>query len=474
MANTLYEFYKGQGQALPSIGARSQLYAQYGLGSAGSYSGTAAQNNALLAKLQAGSPGGSSPAPSSPAPVNVPQINYTPPPSASEQLKPYLEKFQQDALENRKKAESFLKTDEEIQQEIDQFVRPNTPVPTAPSLVELFNTLRTEQDVTALEQQMAALKAAEEEVLARRRERLETEEGRPVAANVIAGRQSEVDRQEQKELDFIGRQIKVKADQLNTSYSLINTIINLTGQDYQNAITAYNTEFNQNLQMYSILTANRNKNFEFYTGEARRSEDKAFELGVESIKLDRDDYYRQQDTARANLQIYTNLITKGNLTYAQIPAETKVQISKLEVQAGLGVGFLASVTRDNPNGEIKSVTTRQDATGMKYADMIIVNPDGSIRVESKALGKERLPDSGGGSSEMSEAELARDARSKVSSYLNKNKNSYGHVSPATWSNALSAWTSDGFSAQDFFSEYGRFADPNRGDFQQVYGFNPYQ
>lgn len=54
MANTLYEYYTGKGQSLPSVKDRSGIFQSYGLGSASGYAGTAAQNIALLTKLQAG------------------------------------------------------------------------------------------------------------------------------------------------------------------------------------------------------------------------------------------------------------------------------------------------------------------------------------------------------------------------------------------------------------------------------------
>ena len=50
MAKTLYEYYTGKGQALPSVAARAPLAAQYGIQN---YTGTAEQNNLLLSKLEA-------------------------------------------------------------------------------------------------------------------------------------------------------------------------------------------------------------------------------------------------------------------------------------------------------------------------------------------------------------------------------------------------------------------------------------
>ena len=55
MAKNLFEFYKSQGKPLPSVAERAPLAAQYGIAG---YAGTAEQNNALLAKLQSGTPAG--------------------------------------------------------------------------------------------------------------------------------------------------------------------------------------------------------------------------------------------------------------------------------------------------------------------------------------------------------------------------------------------------------------------------------
>jgi len=52
MANTLYEHYTEQGQALPSIADRSEIFEGAGLGSATDYQGTSEQNTSLLANLQ--------------------------------------------------------------------------------------------------------------------------------------------------------------------------------------------------------------------------------------------------------------------------------------------------------------------------------------------------------------------------------------------------------------------------------------
>lgn len=51
-ATTLYEWYTAQGQVLPPLEIRAQLYASFGLGQANYYTGTAEQNTKLLAALK--------------------------------------------------------------------------------------------------------------------------------------------------------------------------------------------------------------------------------------------------------------------------------------------------------------------------------------------------------------------------------------------------------------------------------------
>lgn len=65
----LYDYFQSQGQSLPSVEQRRQMY---GLGS--DYMGTAAQNAALLQRLQGGG-GGQAPAPMAPTPAQPAQAS---------------------------------------------------------------------------------------------------------------------------------------------------------------------------------------------------------------------------------------------------------------------------------------------------------------------------------------------------------------------------------------------------------------
>ena len=240
----------------------------------------------------------------------------------------------------------------ETREQISAQVRPSVDSPDPFSRVGRFEELREEQGVVGLETSLTELKAQKEALIAEDRARRFDAEGKPVALGVIGGRVSEIERQTNERIDAINRQINTATDQLNTSYGMIETYINLAGMDYTDAVNSYNTEFNQNLQIYKIVDEERDE---------------------------------QQELARANLQTYQNAITKGNIDYGSLSSDQKVFISKLEVQSGLPIGFTAQLKADNAEGKVLSTTTRTSG-GQKFVDVVLQMSDGSMKVQTQGLG----------------------------------------------------------------------------------------
>jgi hypothetical protein len=185
---------------------------------------------------------------------------------------------------------------------------------------------------------------------------------KPVATNVIGGRVNEQQFNSQEQIDFLGRQISYKTMQVNSANSLISTMISLTGQDYSMARQAYQDTFSNNLAVHQQL-------------HSEQTEERQF--------------------ASANLGIWMDLISKGQVTYDTLDPAQKVELSKLEVQAGFPVGFLSTV-KIPPGSNIKDISYRE-ANGTKYADILYVNPDGSIKVVNQAVGSVPKTVSSGGS-----------------------------------------------------------------------------
>lgn len=235
------------------------------------------------------------------------------------------------------------------------------PQPTA--RVEQYEQMREQMGVTQLESSLNTLKTELEQQIATRRARTQTAEGAPVAMGVIAGRVSEIERQEAERIDAITRQINSVNDQLNTSYNTISTYMNFMNMDYQDAVAAYDRDYQRNLQIYQL------------TNE----------------QLD-----RNQANARANLQIYQNGILSGAINYDNLPSSQKTAITKLELQSGLPIGITSAIKNENAGGKVLSSTSRE-VDNKKYIDILLQMPDGSFRVDSKFVGSTGTTVASGGS-----------------------------------------------------------------------------
>lgn len=237
--------------------------------------------------------------------------------------------------------------------------------PEAPSLKETYSDLREEYGVQTLEQDLNMLKSQADEVQATMRARSQNERQQRVGAGVIAGRLSEVERQGREDLDFINRQIRTRTDQIESAYNVINTMMSLESQDYENALRSYNAKFNRNLKMYEIM---RNEYRDERDFNQRLKE-------------------REEDTAKANLQIYADMISSGAMSYDDFGREQKLAIAKLEIQSGLGKGFLQNV--EIPMSKrIQQIGVNTNPNGDKYAQMLIMGDNGEMELKSVYLGKD--------------------------------------------------------------------------------------
>lgn len=238
----------------------------------------------------------------------------------------------------------------ELRESISAQLEPDMEQPDPFSRVDAYGNLREEYGVAELETLLTDLTAEREEIYAHDRARRFDAEGKPVELGVIAGRVGEIERQTAERIDAINREINTVTDQLNTSMNIISTMINYMGLDYQDAVQAYNTEFDRNLQIYKLVDEEMDE---------------------------------QVANARANLQVYSDAITSGNMTYSDLSNQEKLMINKLEIQSGLPVGFISSL---NMSFKDRLLGTSKDGT-----QAWIIGDDGNLTTVSTGL-----PSSGGG------------------------------------------------------------------------------
>ncbi len=351
-------------------------------------------------------------------------------PTSADQVNPYLSSVQADAFTSTNSPETKVPTIAELKTEL----APTTAAPTPVNRVQTFNQLRTDLGVTDLETTQTSLKQQIADLQSKDQARQLDAEGKPVPLGVIGGRQTEIARQDQLQLDTLNRSLSVVNDELTSKYNTISTMVNYTGLDYQDAVTAYDKEFQQNLTLYGLVSDIKKENWT----EAQAA----------------------KASATANLQIYANAITNGNMTYSNLPADQKLMIQKLEVQSGLPVGTIGALQLA-PKDKIAAFS--DDKT-----QAMIIDANGNMKVVSTGFTKS--------ASSTSEAEKKRTAIADMSLTLSEQGGSDFYVSPTEWKQDRAVWIAAGLSGAEFDSNFaGQYVNyGSDGSQATLYGLpNPY-
>ena len=349
-------------------------------------------------------------------------------PTSKEQITPYLNNFQETAFSQD--SEVPTKTITRTPDEVKSMLTPDIAKPEQYSSVAESNKLREEQGTAGLEAQLNDLKGQEDDEVAFFRQQRFDERGKPVAMGVIQGRISEEENAAQERLDAIGRQKSRINDQLQTSYSVINMMMGFMEGDYNRATAAYDSEFNNNLQVYNVVR-----------GEERDA---------------RSDYESDRANASANLTTYMNAITSGNLSYGNLDSTQQTMINKLEIQSGMPIGFVSNLQMSAGD----KLVTFNDKTG----EALMVGNNGNLQVVQ--TGMRETPSS----STASKAEQTIQNTQDMAQTLNEYAGNDGYVDDETWRIARNRWVSAGLSPEEFDENFKtQFTNPNNPG--SYYGFS---
>lgn len=242
----------------------------------------------------------------------------------------------------------------EIRDNIINQIEPEGGMPDTVDWSDMYDDWRADLGVTDLENSLNTLNdqlQMEQDIT---EERTLDAEGKPVAMGVISGRVGEIERQQNTRIRSITRQIDSITNQLNTAYNVINTYMQFERMEYQDAVEKYNTEFNRNLKIYELTSAEMDK---------------------------------QQAMARANLQLYMNAITSGNMSYGSLSSSQKATISKLEAQSGLPIGFMSNI-KMSPKDSILGMSADNTQAW-------VVGDDGNLKIISTGLPSSKTGSSSG-------------------------------------------------------------------------------
>lgn len=300
--------------------------------------------------------------------ISVGSTDFSAMPESSDQLPSYLADFQKTAMES---LSSLKPVEVPTFEELKNNLTPDTPAPTPISRVAERERLRTSLGLTELESELNDIKTEETRITDELRALTGTEEGKPVAMNVISGRITEEERVAQQRLDAVLRQKNSIINELNTKYNIINTYVQDLGLDYQDAVQAYNTEFERNYKVQSMITDMSSQAFDQQVGLIKTG----FDITMDTAKFEQTIRQANIDNARANLTTMMNAVSSGNLSYSTMSNDQKLQIQKLEIQSGLPVGTMSSLQM-SPKDKIISTSTADGITSI-----IMMGADGQPFVQ---------------------------------------------------------------------------------------------
>lgn len=217
--------------------------------------------------------------------------------------------------------------------------------PGAPEYEKSLMALRGQYDVTRLEGELDLLQKEYRDMEAITRQRLQYQTDQPVAMNVIAGRMSEVERQQKERLDYLGREIKYRADMISTANNAIEGIMKAKQLDYGVAREQWQDQ---------VKAA------------------QGFLDGFNTMRKNEMDAQAQmRQDAQANLTAFYNLITEGTLDSKTLSASQQGQIARLEAMSGMPVGTFMDLGSKYPSKEVKGNTERYGPDGTKYIDFVM-------------------------------------------------------------------------------------------------------
>lgn len=287
------------------------------------------------------------------------------------------------AAEANKKAEEILnelgnkdvsvRDSATILKDVEAKLFPEKP-PEAPSLVNTYAAKKAELGIDPLETELAGIDSDIESINANLLVEAEKAGERLVSMSEISRSKGKLQKEADQRIALLNVKRSGVARLLGNKLDTLNTIMNLTGQDYNNAESKYTNEFNRNVQIFNAV-----KNIE---------------------QDEKNDAEKAKDDARSNAQIAINTITASGLSYSELSDTEKLNLSKLGLQAGMGADFFATVLKVSSGKDILTTVTSADDT-----QATIIYKDGTTKKVMTGL----PPKQGGGKSVSEQKQEQMDA-----------------------------------------------------------------
>lgn len=295
------------------------------------------------------------------------------PANEQEQITVDANKIQEDLFANLPEGggDIDIRDSQKILDEIKDKMESGEGAPVAPpSMAELFASEKAKLGMEPLETELAGIDSEIEAINAELLIQGEEQGEKLVSMREIGREKGKLQKEADNRIARLNIQRSSVARMLDNKINTLNMVMQFSQQDFANSTAYYKAEFDRSVQMYNLVSG---------------AEDREIEIEEKA----------EQD-AKANWGVIYNGIQDGNIDMANITDEQKRQISELEMQAGLPVGFMDFVAAKNPGFKVQTVTSRTDSSGGEYYDVLKIGPDGEMTVDSIYKGQDKDSTSGGG------------------------------------------------------------------------------
>lgn len=220
--------------------------------------------------------------------------------------------------------------------------------PEAPkSMATLFNEEKAKLGLEPLETELNTIDRQINEINTALLVQSERAGEMPVSMAEIGRKRSALQIEAEQRKAYLNVQRNAVAQQIQTKYNTLETIMQYTNQDYQNASAYYNQKFNQAMSLYNMFSKEEEK------------QDKI------------------RSNAVANLTTLQNIYKENNVKYNDLTTTQKVQIRLLELQSGLPVNTFKTFMDNKPKSDILTTVKGTDASGNDIVSIIYKNADGT-------------------------------------------------------------------------------------------------
>lgn len=292
--------------------------------------------------------------------------------------------------------------------------------PTAPKMVDTYNTLRSQEGLPALETSMNELKKKIRDMDASYEAGDAKQQDRKAPMEIIGSKQQKLYTQYKQERIKLENDLATLKDEYTTKLNAIGQVMQFTAQDYNNASSEYQTKFNNAIKLYDMID--------------KESDEKV-------------------NVAKANLTVMSTYlqtaIKNGKMTSINIPQETKDLVTKLELQAG----YLPGLTMSLLSVTNKDKEVLQHIESKDKSTITVIYKDGST--ETFKTGMYEPP-----TNNENESERKRRAITEMKAKLQSVTGGDGKVSPNDWAKAKNAWALEGYNVEDFDVTFKGFKNPD--------------